>query len=65
MTTDNDRDLAGDELQEELTENEKTRDDLNRLREEIADLRIGQAHLARILDQLWRKVNREVQPCND
>ena len=65
MTTDNDRDLAGDELQEELTEKEKTRDDLNRLREEIADLRIGQAHLARILDQLWRQVNREVQPCND
>ncbi len=65
MTTDNDRDLANGELQEELTEKEKTRDDLNRLREEIADLRIGQAHLARILDQLWRQVNREGQPCND
>ena len=42
-----------------LTEKEKERDDLNRLREEVADLRIGQQNLARIVEKLWK---RQVMP---
>ena len=42
-----------------LTEKEKERENLNRLREEVADLRIGQQHLARIVEQLWKRERGE------